>query len=82
MKNPTEFSSTGSFNIAEIAASLPETAATLLVDQYLTNRDAAQPFYCEIEWFAIGQKSVCRPDAQGPQRDRSRFQPGRLGTAP
>ena len=26
MKNPTEFSSTGSFNIAEIAASLPETA--------------------------------------------------------
>jgi hypothetical protein len=40
MKNPTEFSSTGSFNIAEIAASLPETATTLLVDQYLTNRDA------------------------------------------
>jgi hypothetical protein len=41
MKNPTEFSTTGSFNIAEIAASLPETATTLLVDQYLTNRDAA-----------------------------------------
>jgi mannose-6-phosphate isomerase-like protein (cupin superfamily) len=38
MKNPAEFSSTGSFNIA---ASLPETATTLLVDQYLTNRDAA-----------------------------------------
>jgi hypothetical protein len=43
MKNPTEFSTTGSFNIAEIAASLPETATTLLVDQYLTNRDAAAP---------------------------------------
>jgi mannose-6-phosphate isomerase-like protein (cupin superfamily) len=41
MKNPTEFSSTGSFNIADIAASLPETATTLLVDQYLTNRDVA-----------------------------------------
>src|ERR1700693_3656752 len=40
MKNPTEFSSTGSFNIADIAASLPETATTLLIDQYLTNRDA------------------------------------------
>jgi mannose-6-phosphate isomerase-like protein (cupin superfamily) len=41
MKNPIEFSSTGSFNIADIAASLPETATTLLIDQYLTNRDAA-----------------------------------------
>ena len=31
----------GSFNIAEIAASLPETAATLLVDRYLTDRPSA-----------------------------------------
>ena len=31
----------GSFNIAEIAASLPETATTLLVDRYLTDRPSA-----------------------------------------
>jgi mannose-6-phosphate isomerase-like protein (cupin superfamily) len=31
----------GSFNIADIAASLPETAATLLVDRYLTDRPSA-----------------------------------------
>ncbi|MEO8421501.1 MAG: cupin domain-containing protein [Hyphomicrobium sp.] len=31
----------GSFNIAEIAASLPETAATLLVDRYLTDGPSA-----------------------------------------
>ena len=31
----------GSFNIAEVAASLPETAATLLVDRYLTDRPSA-----------------------------------------
>jgi mannose-6-phosphate isomerase-like protein (cupin superfamily) len=31
----------GSFNIAEIAASLPETSATLLVDRYLTDRPSA-----------------------------------------
>jgi mannose-6-phosphate isomerase-like protein (cupin superfamily) len=29
------------FDIAKIAASLPETATTLLVDRYLTNREAA-----------------------------------------
>ena len=32
---------TGRFDVAAIAASLPETAQTLLVDTYLTNRDAA-----------------------------------------
>ena len=31
----------GSFNIAEIAASLPETATTLLVDRYLTDGPSA-----------------------------------------
>jgi mannose-6-phosphate isomerase-like protein (cupin superfamily) len=33
--------STGRFDIGAIAASLPETATTLLVDQYLTNREQA-----------------------------------------
>jgi mannose-6-phosphate isomerase-like protein (cupin superfamily) len=32
---------TGRFDIAKIAATLPETATTLLVDHYLTNREAA-----------------------------------------
>jgi mannose-6-phosphate isomerase-like protein (cupin superfamily) len=32
---------TGRFDLAQIAASLPETATTLLVDHYLTNREAA-----------------------------------------
>jgi mannose-6-phosphate isomerase-like protein (cupin superfamily) len=32
---------TGRFDIAEIAASLPSTATTLLVDRYLTDREAA-----------------------------------------
>jgi mannose-6-phosphate isomerase-like protein (cupin superfamily) len=32
---------TASFDIAEIAASLPESASTLLVDRYLTDRPAA-----------------------------------------
>ena len=31
---------TGRFNIAEIAASLPATATTLLVDHYLTHSEA------------------------------------------
>ena len=31
----------GSFDIAEIAASLPETADTMLVDRYLTDRPSA-----------------------------------------
>ena len=31
----------GRFNVAAIAAALPATAATLLVDHYLTNREAA-----------------------------------------
>src|SRR5580692_13024510 len=31
----------GRFDIAEIAAALPETATTLLVDHYLTSREAA-----------------------------------------
>ena len=34
-------SATGSFNIAEIAASLPDTADTMLVDRYLTDRPSA-----------------------------------------
>lgn len=33
--------STGRFDIAEIAGSLPPSAATLLVDRYLTNREFA-----------------------------------------
>jgi hypothetical protein len=33
--------STGRFDVAEIAAALPATATTLLVDTYLTNREAA-----------------------------------------
>ena len=41
MKDPIEPATTGCFDVAEIAASLPETATTLLVDRYLTNRDAA-----------------------------------------
>jgi mannose-6-phosphate isomerase-like protein (cupin superfamily) len=32
---------TGRFDVAAMAASLPETAQTLLVDTYLTNREAA-----------------------------------------
>jgi mannose-6-phosphate isomerase-like protein (cupin superfamily) len=32
---------TGRFDIATIAASLPQTATTLLVDRYLTDREAA-----------------------------------------
>ena len=32
---------TGRFNIAQIAAAFPETASTLLLDHYLTNREAA-----------------------------------------
>jgi len=32
---------TGRFNIAQIAAAFPETATTLLLDHYLTNREAA-----------------------------------------
>jgi mannose-6-phosphate isomerase-like protein (cupin superfamily) len=32
---------TGRFNIAQIAAAFPPTATTLLLDHYLTNRDAA-----------------------------------------
>jgi mannose-6-phosphate isomerase-like protein (cupin superfamily) len=31
----------GRFDVAQIAATLPETATTLLVDHYLTNREAA-----------------------------------------
>src|ERR1700756_4941149 len=41
MKDPIETVNNGCFDIAEIAASLPETATTLLVDCYLTNREAA-----------------------------------------
>jgi len=37
----TNTSKTGRFDIAEIAAALPATAETLLVDAYLTNRPAA-----------------------------------------
>src|SRR4029077_19571178 len=38
--NPTTID-TGRFDVGKIAASLPETATTLLVDHYLTNREAA-----------------------------------------
>src|ERR1700751_4556625 len=41
MKDPIEPANTGCFDIAEIAASFPETATTLLLDRYLTNREAA-----------------------------------------
>src|SRR5215470_16909434 len=41
MKDPIEPVNTGCFDVAEIASSLPETATTLLVDRYLTNREAA-----------------------------------------
>jgi len=34
-------STSARFNVAEIAARFPETAETLLVDEYLTNREAA-----------------------------------------
>lgn len=34
-------SDTGSFDIARIASDFPQTAATLLLDRYLTDRDAA-----------------------------------------
>ncbi len=37
----TNSPATGRFNIADIAAALPATSETLLVDTYLTNRDAA-----------------------------------------
>ena len=37
----TNTSTTGRFDIAEIAAALPATAETLLVDTYLANRPAA-----------------------------------------
>jgi len=36
-----ESTTSGRFNIAQIAASLPASADTLLVDQYLTNRTQA-----------------------------------------
>jgi mannose-6-phosphate isomerase-like protein (cupin superfamily) len=32
---------TGRFNIAKIAAMMPETATTVIVDHYMTNREAA-----------------------------------------
>ena len=35
-----DFADSGVFNVAEIAATLPENATTLLVDHYLTNREA------------------------------------------
>jgi hypothetical protein len=35
--------STGRFDIGAIAAALPETATTLLVDRYLTNRSLRWP---------------------------------------
>jgi hypothetical protein len=31
----------GRFDVSKIAATLPETATTLLVDHYLTNQEAA-----------------------------------------
>lgn len=36
-----EFTENGRFDVATIAASFPDTAETLLVDQYLTNRTEA-----------------------------------------
>lgn len=41
MSEKPKASATGRFDIAEVAASFPETAATLLVDRYLTNRESA-----------------------------------------
>lgn len=41
MSEKPETSATGRFDIAEVAASFPETATTLLLDRYLTNREAA-----------------------------------------
>lgn len=41
MSEKPEPSATGRFDIAEVAASFPETATTLLLDRYLTNRGAA-----------------------------------------
>jgi mannose-6-phosphate isomerase-like protein (cupin superfamily) len=41
MSEKPEPSATGRFDIAEVAASFPETATTLLLDRYLTNREAA-----------------------------------------
>ena len=37
----TRARSSGRFDVGEIAASLPQTATTLLVDRYLTDREAA-----------------------------------------
>jgi mannose-6-phosphate isomerase-like protein (cupin superfamily) len=37
----TDQRTSGRFDIAEVAASLPKTAGTLLVDRYLTDREAA-----------------------------------------
>ena len=41
MKEELSAQDTAIFDVAAIAASLPETAATMLVDRYLTNREAA-----------------------------------------
>lgn len=41
MSAKPDTSATGRFDIAEVAASFPETAKTLLVDRYLTNKPAA-----------------------------------------
>src|ERR1700745_2935639 len=41
MKDRIQPANTGLFDITEIAASLPEAATTLLIDRYLTNREAA-----------------------------------------
>lgn len=38
---PNESVATGRFDIGAIAGAFPETAATLLVDEYLTNREQA-----------------------------------------
>ncbi|MBN9248659.1 MAG: cupin domain-containing protein [Hyphomicrobium sp.] len=41
MEEKSRQPSFGRFDIGEVAASFPDSAATLLVDRYLTNRDAA-----------------------------------------
>ena len=37
----TEAAGTGIFDVAALAAALPDSAGTLLVDTYLTDREAA-----------------------------------------
>lgn len=42
MTEKSQPATTGRFDIGEVAASFPPSATTLLVDRYLTNREAAR----------------------------------------